>query len=120
MTLFIASCATAIIVSFLCSLMEAVLLSLNPLQWLWVFSAVFTVVILVATEIIPKLIGVAYGERLAPWIGAPLAFLTTALEAAGVPERTAFALHPQTTARRNDERDGPPHAGWLGADEPGD
>ncbi|HRY47621.1 MAG TPA: hemolysin family protein [Candidatus Paceibacterota bacterium] len=134
MIVFIVSCATAIIVSFLCSLMEAVLLSLNPLrlqtlqrqghkhaaiwlgmkrnihrpvaaililntvahtggatiaggafdeiygdQWLWVFSAMFTVVILVGTEIIPKLIGVAYSERLAPWIGVPLAMLTTFL-----------------------------------------
>lgn len=32
MTLFIISCATAVIVSFLCSLMEAVLLSLNSLR----------------------------------------------------------------------------------------
>src|SRR5919108_1755049 len=134
MLVFIVSCATAISVSFLCSLMETVLLSLNPLrlqtlkrqghrhaaiwlgmkqnihrpiaaililntvahtggatiaggafdeiygdQLLWVFSAVFTLVILVGTEILPKLIGVAYSERLAPWIGRPLSLLYTLL-----------------------------------------
>lgn len=134
MTLFIASCATAVIVPFICSLMEAVPLGLNPLRlqtlerqgrkhaaiwlamkqnihrpvaallilstvahtggatiagaafdevygnyWLCVFSTAFNIVILVGTKIIPKLIGVAYSERLAAWIGVPLGMPTTFL-----------------------------------------
>jgi len=127
MTIFIASCLIAIVVSFLCSLAEAVLLSLNPMrletlnqqgkahagawlqmrqnigrpiaaililntiahtggstvaggefdtlygdEWLWLFSSIFTLIILFGTEIIPKVIGVAHNERLAPWIAPVL------------------------------------------------
>jgi CBS domain containing-hemolysin-like protein len=127
MLVFIVSTLTAIVVSFLCSLAEAALLSLNPIrletlkqqghtfaslwidlrknigrpiaaililntiahtggatiaggafdeiygdEWLWLFSVVFTIVILFGTEILPKVIGVAYNERLAPWIAPGL------------------------------------------------
>lgn len=127
MVVFLISCTIAIVVSFLCSLAEAVLLSLNPMrletlkqqgkaqaavllgmrqnigrpiaaililntiahtggatvaggefdelygnQWLWLFSSIFTLVILFVTEIIPKVIGVSYSERLAPWIAPGL------------------------------------------------
>lgn len=48
-------------------------------QWLWMFSTAFTIVILVGIENIPKLIGVAFSERLAPWIGVPFGMLTTLL-----------------------------------------
>ncbi len=129
MTIFLVSSITAIVVSFLCSLAEAVLLSLNPIrletlqrqghafarawidmkhnigrpiaaililntithtggatiaggafdevygdEWLWLFSVIFTAIILFGTEILPKVIGVAYNEKLAPWIGPVLQF----------------------------------------------
>lgn len=125
MTLFIIACATAIIVFFVCSVLEATLLSLDNVhlegkrkeghryaevwqnmrkridrpiaaililntvahtggatvaggafdeifgdEWLWLFSEIFTIVVLVGTEFIPKVIGVSYVERLAP-IAAP-------------------------------------------------
>lgn len=134
MTLFIFACATAVIVSFLCSLLEATLLSLNDIhletkrreghgyaavwqsmrrridrpiaaililntvahtggatvagsafdeifgdEWIWVFSIIFTIVVLVGTEIIPKVIGVSYAERLAPVAAPFLSFMTLAL-----------------------------------------
>ena len=134
MTIFIISCLVAIVVSFLCSLAEAVLLSLSPLrlqilrqqgkahaaawlrmrqnvgrpiaaililntiahtggatvaggefgelygdEWLWVFSSVFTLIVLFCTEIIPKVIGVSYNERLAPWIAPVLRVSIAAL-----------------------------------------
>jgi putative hemolysin len=127
MPIFITSCLVAIIVSFLCSLTEAVLLSLNPIrletlnqqgkahasiwiklrqnigrpiaaililntiahtggatvagsafdeiygdEWIWLFSIVFTIVILFGTEIFPKMIGVSFNEKLAPWIAPVL------------------------------------------------
>jgi magnesium and cobalt exporter, CNNM family len=127
MGVFLVSCTIAIVVSFLCSLAEAVLLSLNPIRletlkqqgkaqaavlldmrqnigrpiaaililntiahtggatvaggefdelygdkWLWLFSSIFTVIVLFGTEIIPKVIGVAHNERLAPWIAPVL------------------------------------------------
>lgn len=127
MLTFIISCGIACTVSFLCSLTEAVLLSLNQIrletlhqqgkryagQWLemkrnvdrpiaaililntishtggatvagaafaqiWgddrilLFSVLFTVVILFGTEIAPKVIGVAFSQRLAPVIIGPL------------------------------------------------
>ncbi|MCK6621604.1 MAG: HlyC/CorC family transporter [Calditrichaceae bacterium] len=132
MVIFLISSLTAIVVSFLCSLAEAVLLSLNPIrletlnkqghtfarawidmkhnigrpiaaililntiahtggatiaggafdevygdEWLWLFSVLFTIVILFGTEIIPKVIGVAYNEKLAPWIAPVLRFSIT-------------------------------------------
>lgn len=144
MLIFLTSTLVAVIVSFLCSLAEAVLLSLNPIQleslkqqgrakahlwvemrrnigrpiaaililntvahtggatiaggafdeiygdeWIWLFSVLFTIVILFGTEIIPKVIGVAYNIRLAPWIAPilqavililrPIIFLTEAI-----------------------------------------
>jgi putative hemolysin len=134
MTIFIIACATAVIVSFLCSLLEATLLSLSDIhletklreghryaavwqnmrrridrpiaaililntvahtggatvagsafdeiygdEWIWVFSIIFTVIVLLGTEIIPKVIGVGYAERLAPLVAPLLSFMTTAL-----------------------------------------
>lgn len=127
MLTFIISCGIAVVVSSLCSLAEAVLLSLNQVrletlqkqgrryagQWLdlkrnvdrpiaaililntiahtggatvagaafseiWgderimIFSVLFTVVILFGTEIAPKVLGVAFSQRLAPVIVGPL------------------------------------------------
>lgn len=127
MVTFLISCGIAVIVSSLCSLAEAVLLSLNQVrletlqkqgkryagQWLdlkrnvdrpiaaililntishtggatvagaafsdiWgddrilIFSVIFTVVILFGTEIAPKVVGVAFSQRLAPLIIGPL------------------------------------------------
>jgi putative hemolysin len=134
MTLFLFACVTAIVVSFLCSLLEATLLSLDDIhletksreghlyakiwqgmkrridrpiaaililntvahtggatvagsafdeiygdEWIWIFSVIFTVVVLIATEIIPKVIGVNFAEPLAPVLARPLAFMTSVL-----------------------------------------
>ena len=131
MLVLLLSCVVAIIVSFLCSLAEAVLLSLNSIRletlrkeghhfaaawlrmkqnvgrpiaaipilntvahtggatiagaafgelygerWLWLFSTGFTLVVLFGTEILPKVLGVAHGERLAPLIAPPLELAT--------------------------------------------
>lgn len=127
MTTFLISCLVAVVVSFLCSLTEAVLLSLNPVkietdkakglryagildnlrshvnrpisaililntvahtggatvagssfgqlygdEYLWIFSTVFTLVILFGTEILPKVIGVSFTGSLAKHIAVPL------------------------------------------------
>lgn len=135
MTIFIVSCTVAIVVSFLCSVAEAVLLSLSPVRletlkkqgkryaagWLdlrrnvdrpiaaililntiahtggatvagsafdeiwgdrhiWIFSVVFTFVVLFGTEIAPKVLGVAYSQRLAPLILLPLQWAITLLK----------------------------------------
>ncbi len=131
--ILIISSTIAITVSFLCSLTEALLLSLNPLtlnrlqatqpraaeSWkrlkknvarpitailvlntvahtggatvaggafseiygehnIWIFSVLFTVIILFGTEILPKVIGVTFRKQLAPWIG-PVLEITTLL-----------------------------------------
>lgn len=127
MTVFLISALVAIVVSFLCSLTEAVLLSLNSVkietdkakgmkyaitldklkrninrpiaaililntvahtggatiagsafdeiygdEWIWVFSVVFTIVILFGTEILPKVIGVSSSATLSKFIAKPL------------------------------------------------
>ncbi|MEY3025964.1 MAG: hypothetical protein RLZZ238_861 [Planctomycetota bacterium] len=127
MTLFIVALAVALGISFLCSLMEATLLSLTPAQiatmsqkhpraatiwrgfkanierpiavililnttahtigaslagaqfddlwgseWIWVFSVVFTIVMLQFTELLPKTVGVQFNMLLAPLIARPL------------------------------------------------
>lgn len=127
MTTFILSTTVAVVVSLLCSLSEAVLLSVNSVKLetdkhkgsgyakifsslkaninrpisaililntvahtggstfagnsfgdlygderMWMFSIVFTVVILFVTEILPKVVGVAYADRIAPFIASPL------------------------------------------------
>ncbi len=127
MTIFLISSLVAIVVSFLCSLTEAALLSLNSVkietdkqkgikyaivldklkgninrpiaaililntiahtggatiagsafdeiygeEWIWVFSVVFTIIILFGTEIFPKVIGVANSDTLSKYIAAPL------------------------------------------------
>lgn len=136
-SLFIISSAIAIVVSFMCSLAEALLLSLNPItlnhlqvnhpgsaqSWrklksniarpitailvlntishtggatvaggafsqlygdenIWIFSVVFTVIILFGTEILPKIIGVTFRNQLAPAAGPILQFITTVLSPA--------------------------------------
>lgn len=132
-TLIISS-TIAVAVSFLCSLAEALLLSLNPLtlnrlqatrpraaqSWrhlkrniarpitailvlntvahtggatvaggafaevygehnIWIFSILFTLIVLLLTEILPKVIGVTYHNQLAPWAGPSLEALTRLL-----------------------------------------
>ncbi len=132
MSILITSSAIAIVVSFMCSLAEALLLSLNPLTlnrlqaksprsaeaWrrmkknvarpitailvlntvahtggaivaggafaevygehnIWIFSVLFTVVVLFGTEILPKIIGVTFRNQLAPVAGPILDGITT-------------------------------------------
>jgi CBS domain containing-hemolysin-like protein len=132
--ILIASSTVAIVVSFLCSLAEALLLSLNPLtlnrlqssnpraaeSWrrlkrnvarpitailvlntvahtggatvaggafaevygesnIWIFSVLFTVIVLFGTEILPKVIGVTFRNQLAPVAGPILELVTTLL-----------------------------------------
>ena len=43
-------------------------------RWLWLFSVIFTIVILFGTEILPKLLGVSYSYRLIPVLAKPLAW----------------------------------------------
>ncbi len=133
-TILIISSAIAIVVSFLCSLAETLLLSFNPLtlnrlqatrpraaaswrrlksniarpiiailvlntvahtggatvaggaftkiygeQNIWIFSVLFTLIILFGTEILPKIIGVTFRNRLAPWAGPILEVITCLL-----------------------------------------
>jgi CBS domain containing-hemolysin-like protein len=130
MTVLIFSCALAIGVSFLCSLAEATLLSVNPARmemlraegrrhagawlnlrknigrpiaaililntiantggatiaggafdelygerWLWLFSTAFTFSVLFGAELLPKVLGVVHGERLAIIMTPALALL---------------------------------------------
>lgn len=129
--ILVLSSATAIVVSFFCSLAEAILLNLNPLAinrlqatharaaecWrklkrnisepiaaililntiantggatvaggaflqmfgmtrMWIFSSLFIMVILLGTEILPKVIGVSFLRQLAPQVGPVLAVVT--------------------------------------------
>jgi CBS domain containing-hemolysin-like protein len=135
MTIFIVSCTVAIVVSFLCSVAEAVLLSLSQVRletlkkqgkryaagWLdlkrnvdrpiaaililntiahtggatvagsafdeiwgdryiWIFSVIFTFVVLFGTEIAPKVMGVSYSQRLAPLMIGPLQWAIVVLK----------------------------------------
>jgi CBS domain containing-hemolysin-like protein len=130
-TVLIISSTIAIVVSFLCSLAEALLLSLNPLtisrlqkqrphaaeSWkrlkrnisypitailvlntiahtggatvaggafaeifgehrIWIFSVGFTIIVLLGTEILPKIIGVTFRDQLAPIAGPVLEGIT--------------------------------------------
>ncbi len=132
--MLIISSTVAIVVSFLCSLAEALLLSLNPLtlnrlqatrpraaeSWkrlkrnvarpitailvlntvahtggatvaggafaqiygehnIWIFSILFTVIVLFGTEILPKIIGVTFRNQLAPYAGPTLEVTTRLL-----------------------------------------
>ncbi len=134
MALFIISSIAAIVISFLCSLAEALLLSFNPLtlhrleqtrprsaaSWrrlkqniahpitailvlntvahtggatvaggafaeiwgegrIWIFSVLFTIIILLLTEIFPKIIGVTFRNQLAPYSGPILETVTIVL-----------------------------------------
>jgi len=129
----VAAVSTALVVSFLCSIFEAVLLSISPArveglvdsgrrsgrllrnfktnidvpiaailiantiahtvgatvagasytrvfseQSLWVFSIVFTLAVLLLTEIIPKTLGVTFAERLASPVAHAIHYLTRA------------------------------------------
>ncbi|HUG90403.1 MAG TPA: hemolysin family protein [Planctomycetaceae bacterium] len=49
--------------------------SLYGTQWIWLFSLVFTYLMLQFTEILPKTLGVRYNRRVAAWIGRPLKVL---------------------------------------------
>ncbi len=128
-TIFVISVAVALCISFICSLMEAALLSLTPSQvanlssrhprigaiwhgfktnierpiavililntsahtigaavagsqfddafgdqWIWLFSLLFTFVMLQYTEILPKTLGVYFNQSIAIWIARPLFF----------------------------------------------
>lgn len=53
--------------------------SLFGAQYLGLFSIVFTLTILVFSEIIPKTIGVSYCKEVAPWIAHPLLILVKIL-----------------------------------------
>ena len=134
MQVFIAAVSVALIVSFMCSIFESVLLSMNHAQvellvekgkasgrilkafkeridipisailitntaahtigtavagatyadafdpeTLWIFTLVFTVVVLLLTEIIPKTLGVAYAAKLAKPVAYGIRGLTTLL-----------------------------------------
>ncbi len=48
-------------------------------QYLGLFSAAFTIAILLFSEILPKTAGVTYAKVLAPWIAMPLAWLVKLL-----------------------------------------
>ncbi|MDA0989916.1 MAG: CNNM domain-containing protein [Verrucomicrobia bacterium] len=132
--ILIISSTIAITVSFLCSLAESLLLSMDPLAlnrlqatrprtaraWktlkqniarpitailvlntiahtggatvaggafaeiygehnIWVFSILFTLIVLFGTEILPKVIGISFRNELAPWAGPVLVGLTRLL-----------------------------------------
>jgi CBS domain containing-hemolysin-like protein len=134
MVIFVAAVSTALIVSFLCSIFESVLLSLSPArveglvsdgkrsgellrdfkanidvpiaailivntiahtigatiagasyvevfseQSLWIFSLIFTLAVLLLTEIIPKTLGVTFAGRLATPVAHAIHYLTLAL-----------------------------------------
>ena len=44
---------------------------------LWIFSVIFTFLMLQYTEILPKTLGVRYNKRFAFWVARPLCFATT-------------------------------------------
>ncbi len=134
MLVLVAAVSTALVVSFLCSIFESVLLTLRPAQVealatggrragrllrdfkeridlpiaailivntiahtigatvagasyvdvfgegsLWLFSVVFTIAVLLLTEIIPKTLGVTFAERLAVPVAHAIHWLTVAL-----------------------------------------
>jgi len=57
----------------------AAFISLYGEKSIWIFSAVFTLVILLGTEMLPKIIGVRFRDRLAPYLAKPLEMITKAL-----------------------------------------
>lgn len=135
MFIFVAAVTTALVVSFLCSIFESVLLSISPAriealaskgkrsglllrdfkanidvpiaailiantiahtigatvaganyvevfdeQSLWIFTVVFTLAVLLFTEIIPKTLGVTFSSRLAAPVAHSIRYLTLALK----------------------------------------
>jgi len=134
MYIFVAAVTTALVVSFLCSIFESVLLSISPArvealasdgrragqllrdfksnidvpiaailiantiahtigatvagasyvevfseQSLWLFTAIFTLAVLLFTEIIPKTLGVTFAAQLATPVAHSIRYLTLAL-----------------------------------------
>lgn len=134
MYIFVAAVTTALVVSFLCSIFESVLLSISPAhverlaidgkrsgqllrdfksnidvpiaailitntiahtigatvagasyvdvfseQSLWLFSLIFTLAVLLFTEIIPKTLGITFAARLATPVAHAIHYLTLAL-----------------------------------------
>jgi putative hemolysin len=134
MTLFIASTVIVLVVSFICSMTEATLLSVSNVrldsdknkglpyaiilsklksninrpiaaililntiantggatfagsafvevfgnEWMWLYSTVFTCMVLFGTEILPKVVGVTYADNLAKVLARPLSVLLKVL-----------------------------------------
>lgn len=134
MTLFLVSTITVLLVSFLCSMSEATLLSINNVklqtdknkglpyaiilskmksninrpiaaililntiantggatyagsafaelygsEWMWLYSASFTLIVLLGTEIVPKVVGVTHADTLAKFLARPLTIVLVAL-----------------------------------------
>jgi len=44
-------------------------------EWLGLFSVIFTLLIIVFGEVVPKVLGERYAETLAPWVARPLNFM---------------------------------------------
>jgi putative hemolysin len=154
MTLFVTAVCIVLIVSFLCSIFEAVLLSISPVHveglsqkrpragrlladfkrnidtpiaailitntaahtvgasvagasysnvfnegTLWIFTIVFTLAVLLLTEIIPKTIGVSYNQLLSEPVAYGIRVLTLVLRPlVFVSERISRALRPDRAA----------------------
>ncbi len=154
MTLFVTAVAVVLIVSFLCSVFEAVLLSISPVHveglsrrrpragqllagfkrnidtpiaailitntaahtvgaavagasyssvfdqgTLWIFTIVFTLAVLLLTEIIPKTLGVSYNRLLSEPVAYGIRTLTLVLRPlVFVSERISRALRPERAA----------------------
>jgi CBS domain containing-hemolysin-like protein len=65
------------------------------------FSAVFTLSILIFSEIIPKTIGVSYSFKLAPFIAFPLTWMVIVLKPVIILCRSITRLIPQTSTKEN-------------------
>ena len=62
------------------------------------FSAAFTLTILIFSEIIPKTLGVSYSYRIAPYIAMPIRFMVVSLKPIVLLCRTITSLIPQDTS----------------------
>jgi CBS domain containing-hemolysin-like protein len=62
------------------------------------FSAAFTLTILIFSEIIPKTLGVSYSYRIAPYIAMPIRFMVVSLKPIVLLCRTITRLIPQDTS----------------------
>lgn len=73
---------------------------------LWLFSACFTVAALLVSEIIPKIVGVAYNRKLAPLLAKPLSLTVFALyPLIWLIERAAIFIKPQVAAATAPEKE---------------